>query len=142
MFERFTERARQVVVFAQDEARDRGHAYIGSEHLLLGVIRERDGIAAEAIRHAGVSADDVRAKLPPGETERPIGQIPFLRQAVRALEAAAAEADSMNHSWLGTEHLLLGLVAEEESLASQILSELGAAPAALRERIHVQLSGE
>lgn len=142
MFERFTPRARQVVVLAQDEARDHGHPYIGSEHILVGLIRERDGIAAEVIRRAGLNVDDVRAKLPPGEKDRPIGQIPFLRQAVRVLEAAGAAADSMNHSWVGTEHLLLGLVIEEGNLASQILGELGVAPTSVHERVRARLSGE
>lgn len=134
MFERFTDPARQVVVVAQDEARKMFHDWIGSEHLLLGLVGTRGSLAGELLAELGVSAVGVRShiELGDGGTQR---QIPFLPQAVRALKAASAEADAMNHNWVGTEHLLLGLAADSESIASMILADLGPDSARVREHV-------
>jgi ATP-dependent Clp protease ATP-binding subunit ClpC len=140
VFERFTERARQVVVHAQDEARDLRHDYIGTEHFVLGLIRETDGLAARAFRELGITADDVRRRIDPGAGERRTsGQIMFLPPAKRALDAAVEQADAMKHRWIGTEHVLLGLVADPESVGSRIL---GVSAQRVRERLLRLLGGE
>ncbi len=124
MFERFTERARQVVVFAQEEARALKHNYIGTEHLLLGLLREEEGVAARVLDDFDVSIEEVRAAVVQvvgsGE-EAPQGQIPFTPRAKKVLELALREALSLGHSYIGTEHILLGLVREEEGVAARIL---------------------
>jgi ATP-dependent Clp protease ATP-binding subunit ClpC len=140
VFERFTDRARQVVVLAQDEARDLRHDYIGTEHIVLGLIREEEGLAARALDELGVTADAVRARLQPGEGKRRnSGQIMFLPPAKRALESALDQADSMKHRWIGTEHLLLGLVDDTGSVGSRVL---GIAPQSVRSRLLGLLGGE
>jgi ATP-dependent Clp protease ATP-binding subunit ClpC len=140
VFERFTEPARQVVVFAQDEARDLRHDYIGTEHIVLGLLREQGGLAARTLTELRITADDVRGRLAPGAGERrSSGQIMFLPPAKRALEAALEQADAMKHPWIGTEHLLLGLVDDEESVGSRIL---GVPPERVRERALALLRGE
>ena len=139
MFERFTNPARQVVVLAQDEARDLRHDYIGTEHVLLGLIREKDGLAARSLDELGVTADAVRARLQPGEGERRnAGQIMFLPPAKRVLESALEQADSMKHRWIGTEHLLLGLVDDTGSVGSRVL---GIAPESVRGHVLGLLGG-
>lgn len=124
MFERFTERARQVGVLAQDEARLLKHSYIGTEHLLLGLIREEEGIAARVLASHDVTLEEVRAEVAriigPGEGN-PVGQIPFTPRAKRVLEHALREAISLGHNWIGTEHVLLGLSDEDEGVATRIL---------------------
>jgi ATP-dependent Clp protease ATP-binding subunit ClpC len=131
VFERFTERARQVVVLAQDEARTLGHDYIGAEHLLLGLLREEEGIAARALRFLDVSIEGVRERVVEtvGLGERAAtGQIPFTPAAKSALELALREALDLGHTYIGTEHVLLGLArAAEERLA-----ELGVDAEAVR----------
>ena len=143
MFERFTERARQVVVLAQDEARDLRNDYIDTEHLLLGLIREDEGIAARALRSLGIDLDTARSRVPRGEGERrSTGQIPFRADAKHALEDSADEATGMGHPSIGTEHLLLGLVRGESNAAARILREVGVTPSNVRARVLAMLSGE
>lgn len=138
MFERFTERARQVVVLAQDESRELGDAFIGTDHLLLGLVREDEGIAARALRSFGLGLESLRDALRPdrGPVERATtGQIPFTPKAKASLEAALREATALDHRLIGTEHLLLGIlrVGEDSTLAA--LRRSGVEPQALRERV-------
>ena len=130
MFERFTERARQVVVFAQDEARRLNHDYIGTEHILLGLLREEEGLAARALGSLGIGVEEVREQVArivgPGEEEVHGGQIPFTPRAKKVLELALREALSLGHRYIGTEHVLLGLVRENEGVAARILLDFGA----------------
>ena len=124
MFERFTERARQVVVLAQDEARLLKHNYIGTEHLLLGLLREEEGIAARVLESLRVSADEVRAQVARivgvGD-DVTSGQIPFTPRAKKALELALKEGLAIGHNYIGTEHILLGLTRVEDGVAARIL---------------------
>ncbi len=124
MFERFTERARDVVVLAQQEARELKHNYIGTEHILLGLLREREGLAARALESLGVSFEGALEQLVrivgSGE-EVTSGEIPFTPRAKKILELALREALALGHNYVGTEHLLLGLVRENEGVASRIL---------------------
>ena len=128
MFERFTDRARRVVVLAQDEAKMLNHNYIGTEHLLLGLIHEGEGVAAKALEQMGVSLEDVRTQVEEiighGQTP-PTGHIPFTPRAKKVLELSLREALQMNHSYIGTEHILLGLIREGEGVAAQVLIKLG-----------------
>ena len=144
MFERFTERARQVPVLAQDEARVFGHDHIGTEHLLLGLIREEEGIAARVLESLGVSVEDVRSRLaellPSGDAGA-TGQIPFTPRAKKALELSLREALSMGHNHIGTEHLLLGLTRETDGLAMRILADLGHDADEVREAVVRILGG-
>ena len=134
MFERFTERARQVVVLAQDEARALRHNYIGTEHLLLGLLREEEGLGARVLESFGVTVEDVRR-----DVERIIGvgdevengQIPFTPRGKKVLELALREAQSLGHNHIGTEHILLGLARENEGVAARILMDHGASARAL-----------
>jgi ATP-dependent Clp protease ATP-binding subunit ClpC len=128
VFERFTERARQVVVRAQEEARVLGHDHIGTEHLLLGVLREESGIGARVLTDMGVTIEAVRGRvLELVESNGPAGgeQIPFTADGKKALELALREALSFGHNYIGTEHLLLGLTAVDDGLATGILRECG-----------------
>jgi ATP-dependent Clp protease ATP-binding subunit ClpC len=124
VFERFTERARQVVVLAQDEARDLKHNYIGTEHLLLGLLREEEGVAARVLESLDVTVEEVRTQVlrivGPGD-EVATGQIPFTPRAKKVLELALREALSLNHSYIGTEHILLGVARENSGVAARIL---------------------
>jgi hypothetical protein len=128
VFERFTERARQVIVLAQDEARALRHNYIGTEHLLLGLLREEEGLAARVLETLDVSLEDVRAQVEriigSGE-EVTTGQIPFTPRTKKVIELALREALSLGHNYIGTEHLLLGLVREGEGVGMRILLDLG-----------------
>jgi ATP-dependent Clp protease ATP-binding subunit ClpA len=129
MFERFTDRARQTVVLAQEEARQLGHSYIGTEHLLLGLLREGDGVAAQALGRMGVSLADVRADVVRiiGEAGgSPSGHIPFTPRSKKVLELSLREAMQFGHNHIGTEHILLGLVREGEGVAAQVLVGRGA----------------
>jgi len=129
MFNRFTERARKVIILAKEEARRFNHDYIGTEHILLGLIREGEGVAAAVLQKLGVSLENIRLEIEklvqPGPTTQIIGDIPFTPRAKKALELAAEEARSLGHNYIGTEHLLLGLIREGEGVASQVLLNLG-----------------
>jgi ATP-dependent Clp protease ATP-binding subunit ClpC len=144
MFERFTERARQAVVLAQDEARALKHNYLGTEHLLLGLLREEEGIAARVLHDLDVTVDAVRAQVLRivGEGEAvETGQIPFTPRAKKALELGLREAMSLGHGWIGTEHVLLGVVRESEGVATQILRELGVDEETVRSKVIDTLGG-
>jgi len=129
MFNRFTERARKVIILAKEEARRFNHDYIGTEHILLGLVREGEGVAAAVLQKMGVSLENIRLEIEklvqPGPTTQIIGDIPFTPRAKKALELAAEEARSLGHNYIGTEHLLLGLIREGEGIASQVLLNLG-----------------
>jgi ATP-dependent Clp protease ATP-binding subunit ClpC len=140
VFERFTPNARQVVVLAADEARGLHHDYIGTEHLVLGLIREQDGLAARTLDELGATAAGIRAQLEAAAGERrETGQIPFLSPAKRALDAAVEQADAMRHSRIGTEHVLLGIVDDAESVGSRAL---GVAPERVRSHLLGLLGGD
>ncbi len=145
MFERFTERARQVVVLAQDEARALRHNYIGTEHLLLGLLEEEQGLAARVLASLGIAADDVRAEIVrtvgAADGEAATGQIPFTPKAKESLELALREALSLGHKFIGTEHVLLGLVRAGESTGVQILETLGADADQVHAEVIRMLSG-
>jgi ATP-dependent Clp protease ATP-binding subunit ClpC len=129
MFERFTDRARRVVVLAQEEARMLNHNYIGTEHLLLGLIHEGEGVAAKALESLGVSLEAVRAQVEEiiGQgQEAPSGHIPFTPRAKKVLELSLRESRQLGHDYIGTEHILLGLLREGEGVAAQVLVRLGA----------------
>jgi ATP-dependent Clp protease ATP-binding subunit ClpC len=128
MFERFSARARKVIVAAQEEARRFNHNYIGTEHLLLGMLAEPDGIAHQVLATAGVSLDDVRARVQAtvGRGKRPpSGHIPFTPSAKKVLELALREALNLRHNYIGTEHMLLGLIQERDGLGARLLTEAG-----------------
>ena len=144
MFERFTDRARRVVVLAQDEARRLNQNYIGTEHLLLGLIHEGDGIAARALETMGISLEAVRAQVIEiiGEGEQPTtGHIPFTPRARKVLEYSMREALQLGHNYIGTEHILLGLLREGDGVASQVLVNLGADLNTVRQTVIELLSG-
>ena len=143
MFERFTERARQVVVLAQDEARHLRHNYIGTEHLLLGLLREEEGIAARVLRQLGVPEEEVRAqvaRIVGHGDEVTTGQIPFTPRAKKILELSLREALSLRHNYIGTEHILLGLVRENQGVAARILLDFDADPETIRNALMGMLS--
>ena len=144
MFERFTDRARRVVVLAQDEAKMLNHNYIGTEHILLGLIHEGEGVAAKALEQMGISLEAVRSEVEEiighGQTV-PTGHIPFTPRAKKVLELSLREALQMNHSYIGTEHILLGLVREGEGVAAQVLIKLGADLNRVRNTVLQLLSG-
>jgi ATP-dependent Clp protease ATP-binding subunit ClpC len=128
VFERFSEEARQVVVYAQDEARELRHNYIGTEHVLLGLLREGEGIPARSLGNLGVTLVDMRTEVANivGQGDEIItGQIPFTPRAKRILEFGLREALSMGHNYIGPEHLLLGLARENEGVAARILFDRG-----------------
>src|SRR4051794_6219922 len=144
MFERFTERARQVVVLAQDEARTLKHNYIGTEHILLGLLREEEGLAARVLESLDITVKEVRAQVArivgQGD-EVTTGQIPFTPRAKKVLELALREALSLGHNYIGTEHILLGLVRENEGVAARILLDFDADAEKIRNEIIRMLSG-
>jgi ATP-dependent Clp protease ATP-binding subunit ClpC len=138
VFERFTDRARRVVVLAQDEARMLNHNSIGTEHLLLGLIREGEGVAALALDALGISLEDARRDIEEiiGQgPAAPTGHIPFTPRAKKVLELALREALQLGHNYIGTEHILLGLIREGEGVAAQVLQKLGADLARVREAV-------
>jgi ATP-dependent Clp protease ATP-binding subunit ClpA len=144
VFERFTDRARRVVVLAQEEARLLDHNYIGTEHLLLGLINEGEGIAAQALGALDVSLERVRHDIEEiiGRGDRPpAGHIPFTPRAKKVLELSLREALQLGHNYIGTEHILLGLVREGEGVAAQVLQKLGADLARVRETVIELLPG-
>jgi ATP-dependent Clp protease ATP-binding subunit ClpC len=144
VFERFTERARQVVVLAQDEARALKHNYIGTEHILLGLLREEEGLAARVLESLDITVEEVRAQVArivgQGD-EVTSGQIPFTPRAKKVLELALREALSLGHNYIGTEHILLGLVRENEGVAARILLDFDADAEKIRNEIIRMLSG-
>ena len=144
MFERFTDRARRVVVLAQEEARLLNHSYIGTEHILLGLIHEGEGVAAKALETLGISLEAVRAQVEEiiGQGgSSPSGHIPFTPRAKKVLELSLREALQLGHNYIGTEHILLGLIREGEGVAAQVLVKLGADLSRVRQQVIQLLSG-
>ena len=144
MFDRFTDRARRVIVLAQDEARMLNHNYIGTEHLLLGLIHEGEGVAAKALESMGISLEAVREQVEEiiGQGQQaPTGHIPFTPRAKKVLEFSMREALQINHPYIGTEHILLGLIREGEGVAAQVLIKLGADLNRVRNQVLQLLSG-
>ena len=144
MFERFTDRARRVVVLAQEEAKMLNHNYIGTEHILLGLIHEGEGVAAKALESLGISLDAVREQVQDiiGQgQQQPTGHIPFTPRAKKVLELSLREALQLGHSYIGTEHILLGLIREGEGVAAQVLVKLGADLNRVRQQVIQLLSG-
>jgi ATP-dependent Clp protease ATP-binding subunit ClpC len=144
MFEKFTDRARQVIVLAQEEARTLNHNYIGTEHLLLGLIHEGEGVAARALESLGISLEDVRRDVeeivPRGQHELS-GHIPFTPRAKKVLELSLRESQQLGHDYIGTEHILLGLIREGEGVAAQVLVALGADRQRVRQQVLQLLGG-
>jgi ATP-dependent Clp protease ATP-binding subunit ClpC len=144
MFERFTDRARRAVVHAQEEARELNHNYIGTEHLLLGLIREGEGVAARALEALGISLKaartEVEAIIGQGQ-QAPSGHIPFTPRAKKVLELSLRESKHLGHNYIGTEHILLGLVREGEGVAAQVLVKLGADLNRVRQQVIQLLHG-
>ncbi len=144
MFEKFTDRARRVVVLAQEEARLLNHDYIGTEHLLLGLIHEGEGVAARALESLGISLEDVRRNVeemvPRGQHELS-GHIPFTPRAKKVLELSLRESQQLGHDYIGTEHILLGLIREGEGVAAQVLVNLGADLNRVRQQVLQLLRG-
>src|SRR5262245_23165971 len=144
MFERFTDRARRVVVLAQEEARMLNHNYIGTEHILLGLIHEGEGVAAKALESLGISLEAVRQQVEEiiGQGQQaPSGHIPFTPRAKKVLELSLREALQLGHNYIGTEHILLGLIREGEGVAAQVLVKLGADLNRLRQQVIQLLCG-
>ena len=144
MFERFTDRARRVVVLAQEEARTLNHNYIGTEHILLGLIHEGEGVAAKALESLGISQEAVRQQVKEiiGQGQQaPSGHIPFTPRAKKVLELSLREALQLGHNYIGTEHILLGLIREGEGVAAQVLVKLGADLNGVRLQVNQLLQG-
>lgn len=137
MFERFTERARQTVVFAQEEARTLTHSYIGVEHVLLGLLREEEGLAARVLEDFDITTERVRAQVVRivGSGEKVSGQIPFTPRAKKVLENSLREVLALNSRYVDTEHILLGLLREDEGVAARILADFGAERSAIRAEV-------
>jgi ATP-dependent Clp protease ATP-binding subunit ClpC len=138
MFERFTDRARRVIVLAQEEARLLDHNYIGTEHLLLGLIREEDDVAAKVLGDLGVSLDAVRDRVVSmiaRGNQPPRGHIPFTPPSKKVLELSLRESVALGHDYIGTEHLLLGLVSDGDGVAGQVLTGFGLAPNRVRQAV-------
>jgi len=144
MFERFTDRARRVVVLAQEEARLLNHNYIGTEHILLGLLREGEGVACMALAKLGISLEAVRtqvAEIIGHGGSSPSGHIPFTPRAKKVLELSLREALQLGHDYIGTEHILLGLLREGEGVAAQVLVKLGANLSSVRQQA-IQIMSE
>ncbi len=144
MFERFTDRARRVVVLAQEEARRLGHDHIGTEHVLLGLLSEEDGVAARALQSFGIALEQVRSDIEEiiGQgSAPPPGHVPFTPRAKKVLELSLREALDLRHTYIGTEHILLGLIREGEGLAAQVLTKRGARLEAVRAHVVAVLAG-
>jgi ATP-dependent Clp protease ATP-binding subunit ClpC len=143
VFERFTDRARRSVVLAQEEARMLNHNQIGTEHLLLGLVHEHDGVAGKTLTSLEISLEDVRREVEEiiGQGRAvPVGHIPFTPRAKKVLELSLREALQLGHNYIGTEHILLGLIREGEGVAAQVLQKLGADPNRVRQTV-IQLLG-
>ena len=144
MFEKFTDRARRVVVLAQEEARMLNHNYIGTEHILLGLIHEGEGVAAKALESLGISLEAVRQQVEEiiGQGQQALpGHIPFTPRAKKVLELSLREARQLGHNYIGTEHILLGLIREGDGVAAQVLVKLGADLNRVRQQVIVLLHG-
>jgi ATP-dependent Clp protease ATP-binding subunit ClpC len=144
VFERFTDRARRVVVLAQEEARMLNHNYIGTEHILLGLIHEGEGVAARAVVSLGISLEQVRKDVEDaiGQGQSaPTSHIPFTPRAKKVLELSLREALQLGHNYIGTEHILLGLVREGEGVGAQVLQKLGADLNRVRQQVLELLTG-
>jgi ATP-dependent Clp protease ATP-binding subunit ClpA len=144
MFQQFTDQARRVVALAQDEARRLNHDWIGTEHILLGLIREGDGVAAKALESLGISLDAVRQQVEEiiGQGQQaPPGHIPFTPRAKKVLELSLREALQLGHNYIGTEHILLGLIREGDGVAAQVLVKLGADLNRVRQQVIQLLHG-
>jgi ATP-dependent Clp protease ATP-binding subunit ClpC len=138
MFERFTDRARRVIVLAQAEARTLDHDYVGTEHILLGLIHEGGGVAAGALESLGISLDTVRQQVEEiigRGHQAPSGHIPFTPQAKKVLHLALQESSDLGHHYIGTEHILLGLGREGDGVAAQVLANLGADLTQVRQQV-------
>jgi ATP-dependent Clp protease ATP-binding subunit ClpA len=139
MFERFTDRSRRVVVLAQEEARTLGHEYIGTEHILLGLIRERGGVAAQALESLGVSEEAARQQVEEsvgrGQTGPSRGHLPFTPQGKHVLQLSLREAIALGHGHVGTEHILLGLIREDQDVAARVLNGLSVDPNRIRQQV-------
>jgi ATP-dependent Clp protease ATP-binding subunit ClpC len=138
MFERFTDRARKVVVLAQEEARLLNHNYIGTEHILLGLIHEDEGVAAETLGSIGISLEAVRAQVKEivgRGRQSPPAHIPFTPRAKKVLELSLREARQLGHNYIGTEHILLGLIREGAGVAAQVLKQFGADLTRVRDEV-------
>jgi ATP-dependent Clp protease ATP-binding subunit ClpC len=145
MFEKFTDRARRVLVLAQEEARMLNHNYIGSEHILLGLIHEGEGVAAKALESLGISLDAVRQQVEEiiGQGQQaPSGHIPFTPRAKKVLELGLRESLQLGHNHIGTEHILLGLLREGEGVAAQVMVRLGADLNRVRREVIRLVSGD
>lgn len=144
MFERYTDRARRVVMLAQEEARMLKHNYIGTEHLLLGMLAEGEGIACQALVSLGIELEEVRNQVRQvigiGQ-EAPAGHIPFTPRAKKVMELSLREGLQLGHNYIGTEHILLGLIREGDGVAAQILVKLGAELTRVRQQVIQLLSG-
>jgi len=144
MFERFTDRARAVVVGAQDEARALRQSYIGTEHILLGLLREGEGVAAKTLQALGISLETVRQQVEEiiGQGQQALsGHIPFTPRAKKSLELSLREALQLGHNYIGTEHILLGLIREGDGVAAQVLVRLGADLNRVRQQVIQVLQG-
>jgi len=144
MFEKFTDRARRVIVLAQEEARLLNHNYIGTEHILLALIHEGQGVAARALESLGVSLEDVRRNVEEmiGRGQHELsGHIPFTPRAKKVLELSLRESQQLGHNYIGTEHILLGLIREGEGVAAQVLVKLGADLNRVRQQVLQLLPG-
>jgi ATP-dependent Clp protease ATP-binding subunit ClpC len=145
VFERFTERAKQVVVLAQEEARALKHNYIGTEHILLGLLREEEGLAARVLESLDITVEEVREQVKrlvgQGDEDIVTGQIPFTPRAKKVLELALREALALGHNYIGTEHVLLGVVRENQGVAARILLDFDADAEKIRKEIMSVLSG-
>ena len=137
MFERFTERSRKVMVLAQEESGRLGHGYVGTEHLLLGLIREEEGVATQALTASGVTVDGVREQVEiiVGYGEADTSQKPFRAETKRVLESSLKESMRLGHNYIGTEHILLGLVRESEGVAARVLLDLDVDQDAVRREV-------
>jgi ATP-dependent Clp protease ATP-binding subunit ClpC len=143
VFERFTDRARRVTVLAQEEARQLSHNYIGTEHILLGLLHEGEGVAAQALVAMGIKVEDVRTQVEQiiGQGQQsPAGHIPFTPRAKKVMELSLREALQLGHNYIGTEHILLGLLREGEGVAAQVLGKLGCELVTVRQKVIELLS--
>jgi ATP-dependent Clp protease ATP-binding subunit ClpA len=144
VFERFSDRARRVVVFAQEEARLLGHNYIGTEHLLLGLVHDDEGVACQALESLGISLSAIRAQVEEiiGQGQAaPTGHMPFTPRAKKVLELSLREALQLGHNYIGTEHILLGLIREGQGVGAQVLQKLGADLERVRRTVTQRLQG-
>ncbi|MDD5496440.1 MAG: Clp protease N-terminal domain-containing protein, partial [Candidatus Omnitrophica bacterium] len=146
MFNRFTERARKVILLAKEEAKRFNHDYIGTEHILLGLVREGEGVAAAVLASFGLSSDKIRLEVEklvqPGPSTIISGDLPFTPKAKKVIELAMDEARELGHNYIGTEHLLLGLIREGEGVASQVLMNMGLQLNKVREEVMNLLGSE